>query len=381
MEQVKLIITGDLYPTGNCGQFLIQGEEKMVFNDILPEFDAADYIVSNLETPLTDINSPIDKDGANLKASPATLKGLKNAGIKAFNLSNNHIMDQGRAGIQSTLQALDDFGIASFGAGTNLNAAKEPLTFEIKGIKVGILGFAEHEFSIASENQSGAAPLMIPDNIRSIQTVKSKVDHLIILYHGGKEHYPYPTPNQQNISRFFIEQGADAVIAQHSHIAGAYEEYHGKLILYGQGNFLFEKQARNYETWMEGLLVKFAISKETMEYKFIPVKQSDSFIGVKKMDDKESVELLSRIKNYADKVISPSFVAQEWAKLCEKERLLYQSRLAGHNKYFRFLNRKIGFASWFYPKWKKNMIRNVIECETHREGLEMLWKIDDAKNQ
>lgn len=381
MEKVKLIITGDLYPKGSCEQPLTQGREKEVFNDIQSEFKAADYIVSNLETPLSDEAYPIEKDGANLMASPATLKGLKKAGIKAFNLSNNHIMDQGRKGLQSTLNALDENNLAFFGAGINLSAAQEPHIFEVKGIKIGILGFAEHEFSIASKKGAGAAPLMIPDNVRSIQSIKSKVDHLIVLYHGGKEHYPYPTPNQQNISRFYIEQGADAVIAQHSHIVGAYEEYKGKLILYGQGNFLFEKQARNYDTWMEGLLVKFSISKEGMEHEFIPVKQSDSFVGVKKMNNQESIELLSRIKGYAEKVVDPSFVAKEWAKLCEKERLLYQSRLAGHNRYIRFLNKKTGFASWFFPNWKKNMIRNVVECETHREGLETLWKIDDAKNQ
>ena len=42
-----------------------------------------------------------------------------------------------------------------------------------------------------------------------------------MFHQWGKEQYAYPTPKQQDISRFFVEEGVDVVISQHSHIAGS----------------------------------------------------------------------------------------------------------------------------------------------------------------
>lgn len=370
----SIIITGDIYPFGACEAPLVQGEIEQVFHDLLPHLQSADYVLGNLETPLTKLNTPILKDGANLKANPKTLNGLKKAGFRAFGLANNHILDYGDKGLLETMESLKREEIDFFGAGKDLGKARQPHIVTVGETTIGFLAVAEHEFTIATTNTYGAYGLNLPDNVRQIITLKKQVDLVIILYHGGKEHYPYPTPNQQNISRFFVEMGADIVIAQHSHIIGAYEWYNDKFILYGQGNFLFEKLARNYNSWFEGILVKLTVNKNEFSVELLPFEQSKGFVGIKLMTDRKKQEVLHQLEALSKEVTSTENVAKMWEGRCLQEFPLYQSRLFGHNRYLRVLNRKLNFAKWWYPKWKKTMIRNVVECETHREGLETLWR-------
>lgn len=371
----SILIAGDVYPAGECAPALCEGKADQVFHDLIAIAEDTDYIVANLESPLTYSTTPLSKDGSNLKADPKTLQGLKNLGVSAFGLANNHIMDYGEVGLQDTISALKEHNIAFFGAGENLQEAVKAHVVNLQGRKVGFLAIAEHEFSIATRDKAGAYGLNIPDNCRQIRALKSEVDFLVVLYHGGKEHYPFPTPKEQNTLRYFTEVGADVVIAQHSHIIGAYEWHKGKFILYGQGNFLFELLSRKYNTWLEGVLVKLNLTnKSGLSVELIPYEQSKGFTGVKLIKGEKRKEVLGRMQDLSRQIEDTDKVADLWEQLCTKELNLYQSRLLGHNKYLRFLNRKIGFANWLYPEWKKNMIRNVVECETHREGLETLWR-------
>lgn len=378
-KPISIIITGDIYPSGACEAPLVKGEVEQVFHDLLPHLQSADYVLGNLETPLTKLNNPISKDGANLRANPKTLNGLKKAGFRAFGLANNHILDHGDKGLIETMVCLKQEEIDFFGAGKDLEMAREPHIVTVGDTTIGFLAVAEHEFTIATKNSYGAYGLNVPDNVRQITALKKQVDLVVILYHGGKEHYPYPTPNQQNISRFFVEMGADIIIAQHSHIIGAYEWYNDKFILYGQGNFLFEKLARNYTSWFEGMLVKLTVNKNVFSVELLPFEQSKDFVGIKLMADTKKQQILHQLEALSKEVTSTANVTKFWEEKCLQELPLYQSRLYGHNRYLRVLNRKLNFAKWLYPIWKKTMIRNVVECETHREGLESIWKMKNTK--
>jgi len=377
-EEIIIAIGGDVYPKGNIEPHFINGNAAEIFNDILPVFQNADYTVVNLECPLADNETPILKDGAALRAVTKTVNGLKQSGIDAVNLSNNHIYDHGVEGIKSTLSTLSNHQIANFGAGKNLEEAAKAHIVTIKGKKIAFLGVAEHEFTIALDTKYGANPLDVPNNVRVIRALREQVDYIIMLYHGGKEHYAYPTPNHQSKSRFFIEEGVDVVIAQHSHVAGSYEEYLGKLIVYGQGNLIFEKLSRNYDTWFEGFIIELKLNTNKIDFNFIPIQQSSKHVGAKKMTKNEAEFMLNELNKRSKMIKNTEFVKEEWRKLCRKDLALYKSRLHGHNRILRVLNRKTNFTKWFYPKWKRMMIRNVIECETHREGLETLWNNEDV---
>jgi len=89
--------------------------------------------------------------------------------------------------------------------------------------------------------------------------------------------------------------------------------------------------------------------------------------------------MIQGLINRSLNISNVDFVKAEWLKLCLEELSVYNSRLFGHNRVLRVLNRKFNFSNWLYPKWKKIMIRNLVECETHREGLETLWNDENCK--
>ena len=203
-----------------CVNEIIADEVRDIINN-------ASYRIFNLEVPLSDLNSPIKKQGYNHIASTKCFRGLQTLGIDLFTLANNHIMDHAVQGLLSTMKVLEQARISHVGAGLNINSASVPFYKEIEGKKYGIYACAEHEFSIASEDQPGANPFDPLYSLDHIQKMKEQCDYAIVLYHGGKEYYPYPSPRLQKTCRKIVEKGADLVVCQHSHCVGCKEKYLG----------------------------------------------------------------------------------------------------------------------------------------------------------
>ena len=83
---------------------------------------------------------------------------------------------------------------------------------------------------------------------------KAGAEVVIVFPHWGTEYDPTPFAGQQALARAAIDAGADMVIGNHAHWAGAMEVYKGKPIWYALGNFVFD------QTWsiptMEGITLE-----------------------------------------------------------------------------------------------------------------------------
>ncbi|MFA5240456.1 MAG: CapA family protein, partial [Phycisphaerae bacterium] len=121
----NILIGGDLCPIGRNQSLFEQGNAALLLNDLLPEFENADLSIVNLECPLIRDESPIVKCGPVLGAPTTCVNGMKAASINMFNLANNHIMDHGTQGLQTTIETLEQHGIMHVGAGTNLDEARK----------------------------------------------------------------------------------------------------------------------------------------------------------------------------------------------------------------------------------------------------------------
>lgn len=75
---MKIIIGADLVPTESNYKYFEAGDvDKLIGKDLSEKLQAADFTIFNLEVPLTDTASPIDKCGPNLIAPTSTIAGLK----------------------------------------------------------------------------------------------------------------------------------------------------------------------------------------------------------------------------------------------------------------------------------------------------------------
>ncbi len=271
---MKILFTGDLGFRNITG--ITAESASNILSELSPALKEVDCIIPNLETPLADKEkySPIKKSGPNLIGTPDNILFLKIFGADGVTLANNHIGDFGEGAVEDTLSLLDENGISHAGAGANSEAAYKAMHFEKNGICVAVISVCENEFGMATKHTWGSAGYEPRLLMRQIQEEKLKSNSVVVVFHGGNEYNPLPSPDTVNRYRLICDMGADAVIGGHTHCPQGYEYYDGKPIVYSMGNFLFksgtERTAENawYYGYMSVLGFGEKITLEIIPYKF-----------------------------------------------------------------------------------------------------------------
>ena len=363
---MQLIIAGDLVPTqSNIEHFSMGNMDVLLGDELFSLWGAANMRVFNLEAPITNEVSPIPKCGPNLIAPTSTIKGIKALNPSLIALANNHILDQGEQGLYSTVRLLEENDIAYVGAGSNLVEAARPYIWEKDGVRVGVYACAEHEFTIATEDSPGANPFDPLESLDHIQDLAPKCDHLIVLYHGGKEHYRYPSPDLQRICRKIVDRGANLVVCQHSHCIGAFEKYSGATIVYGQGNFLFDNSESEF--WQTSLLLNVTIDGSSMSVDYIPIVKHGHTVRL--ANKQQWGEIMQGFEERSRQILDRQFVRQEYDKFAAQMLNRYLAAFHGNTLLFKVLNKlcRNTLANRLFTKKALTAIQNYIECEAHRE--------------
>lgn len=374
----RIIIGADVVPTKSNTGYFEKGDIDFLIGEELKEYlKKGDFIAMNLETPLTEDKNPIRKCGPNLMAGTKAIRGLQAINPYFLTLANNHILDQGEQGLCTTIATLEKAKIGYAGAGNNRVEASKPYIQDINGIRVGIYCCAEHEFSIASENSPGANPFDPLESPDHVSDLKKTCDYVIVLYHGGKEHYRYPSPNLQKVFRKLADKGADLVVAQHTHCIGCFEEYHGAALVYGQGNFLFDDSGN--EGLETALLIQLDLDKAdekiSSAISYIPLRKTKETVRMAAGDDRKKI--LSEFVKRSNEIKVPGTVEKKYSAFAERMLGTYLIGLSGNRRNFflRAVNKLSGnrFFKWYelkkYTKRDRLVCRNYIECECHRELL------------
>lgn len=264
---MKIFLGGDITPTPVTVPALDRGDLSALFGTVGALMASGDARIANLECALTESDTPIRKCGPNLRGRPAYARVLRDFGLTAVGLANNHVFDFGTPGLRDTCAALDSVGLPYTGLGENEQDARRPLFFDAAGKRVALVCVAEHEYSYALRNRCGVWGFDPFDTMEDIAEAKKRADYVLVLYHGGKEQCRYPSPRLRRACRAMVRAGADFVACQHSHCVGVYETYRDAGILYGQGNFNFVGYI-DHPHWRSGLLVEL---NDTPDGRLTPV--------------------------------------------------------------------------------------------------------------
>lgn len=218
-----------------------------------------DLIVANLETPLTTLReSPFaeSKNWCHWSDVEGTGAALESLGVDAVSLANNHTLDMGVDGLRETELALRQRGIASYGAGENLEESSRvllrewPLGTDTFRLAV-IMAFeyranydADYAF-YASEDRPGVRALDIGSIVKQIQELKAEDPntYVIVFPHWGKN-YAWRSKAQRAHAQTLLNSGADFILGHGSHALQELDFMDSKGILYGLGNFLFLSPGR-----------------------------------------------------------------------------------------------------------------------------------------
>ena len=364
---MKVIIAGDFAPRERLAK---QVEERR-FEEIFPRnlvdiIKSADYSLANFESPIVeDGYNPITKCGPNLQCTPEAADAVKYAGFSAVTMANNHILDYGEEGLHKSIECCKKNNIDVAGVGNNLKEAEKVLYVERRGKKLAIINCCEHEFSIATDTTAGANPLNPIRQYYSIKEAKNNADYVLVIVHGGHEHYQLPSPRMQETYRFFIEAGADAVVNHHQHCYSGYEICNNKPIFYGIGNFAFDEGVHTEKKWQEGYFVEIDFS-DTITFNIFPYLQ---------YGEKPQIELLKtdaftqKIESLNTIITDHKLIKESANEYYEKSQSTIKSFIQPiRNRWIMAAQNRGLFPSFITKKWMP-FLSNVVLCEAHRDKL------------
>ena len=240
-EEITIIAVGDIMPTARALPFVKTQGFGYPYAGTSEILKSGDIVIGNLETPLTDKGIRFKNKKYTFKAPIATADALKEAGFTHMSLANNHMMDYGATGLNSTLAALGGAGLNFAGAGVNIKKARTISISKIKGKKIAFLSYSKTyplEF-YARRKRAGTTPGYRKFITSDLKKARIDADIVIVAFHWGGEKLEHPRRYQKELAHLSIDSGADIVIGHHPHVLQGIERYKDGVIFYSLGNFAF----------------------------------------------------------------------------------------------------------------------------------------------
>jgi poly-gamma-glutamate capsule biosynthesis protein CapA/YwtB (metallophosphatase superfamily) len=237
---VHLAFAGDIHFAGTSAAALHLG-----LGSGAAPLAKADLAVVNLETAVTNGGSQATKEFA-FRAPPQALQVIKDAGIDAVSVANNHGEDYGQGGLADTLAASRQYGLPVIGAGTDQTAAFHGYLHTVRGVRVAVIAATDVLDSslqsawTAGPDTPGLASAKDGDLLaQRIHDVSASADVVVAFLHWGVEKQVCPTARQQALAAELVAAGADVVVGSHAHVLQPLGSVEGAPVAYGMGNFVF----------------------------------------------------------------------------------------------------------------------------------------------
>lgn len=263
-----------------------------IFADVKPIFKNSDYVVANLETPLAGKSLKYSERNYSFNTPDEMALALKQCGVDLVTTANNHVLDRGIAGLERTLDVLDNVGISHTGS-SRLSETSHPFVENIGGIKVAFISYTygteacfnkhylnKNQFQMVNltRNQELTNPVKryflinksLPAKVfrfiyrhlspeqarldvserREKDTYQKKhllsdieyckafpADYIVMCLHSGGQFNEEPIEYTKTMIDFCLANGVDAVITNHEHRIQGTRFPVNQVVTYCLGNF------------------------------------------------------------------------------------------------------------------------------------------------
>lgn len=243
-EQLSILFTGDVLLDRGVRPIAEHRGVAYLFDSVQTAFQQADAVVINLECPLTDTLSPVNKRYI-FRANACWAEDLRKVGITHAAMANNHTNDQGRRGLLATYTHLNEAGIVPLGFGTNYAEQSTPAIIEKGKARAAVF----NAVMMTLENWhhiEGKAGVCQPSADQLVQTISAyHAQHpetaIVALLHWGVEFNSSPSITQRMLARQLADAGVDAIIGHHPHVTQPVDTVGHTLVCYSLGNFVFDQ--------------------------------------------------------------------------------------------------------------------------------------------
>ncbi|MEW6173937.1 MAG: CapA family protein [Bacillota bacterium] len=254
-----------------------------VFAPIEPYLKSADYTIANLETRLA--GSERGYHGYPLFNTPACFADhLKKIGIDLLGTANNHSLDMGWDGIVTTLDNLDEAGLAHVGTYRNEAERAKPFIVDVKGVKLAFLNYTAITNGLPlPAGRNYAVNLLDRETaISEAQAARKQgADLVVAIIHMGVEYRRFPEESQHELTTDLCVYGVDVVINSHPHVVQPIEKVTVErggvkrdcIVAHSLGNFV---SAQDWRYSDSGIILYLYIEKDAAgavirEVRYLPV--------------------------------------------------------------------------------------------------------------
>ena len=246
MSGYTLAAVGDIMLDRTIGRRFAEQPHEFELTDVASVLKSHDIVFANLENPVASSGARHPKQDPNVcfRAHPSTLQVLRNLGVNAVSIGNNHLLDYGPDALVETQVHLDRAGIKWAGAGRTYAEANRPLEMDVRGQRVAIFSRCfVHSASTrrATPTRPGVADYRVESLLHDIRAYQSRGYDVHVSVHWGIEYSFYPITYQRRWARQMIDAGARLILGHGPHYPQGFEDYRDGRIVYSLGNFVFDE--------------------------------------------------------------------------------------------------------------------------------------------
>lgn len=316
-KETSIVFTGDIGFDRYMDKKWL--DDELLSREILDFIHSADHVAAGVEGTLISAEDDGSRGVFFHSMDPDAVSFLRKIGADIWCIGNNHTMDAGADGIVSTKRLAATEGALTVGAGLNIDEAASPIFLDGAG-GIGIFEVAyQAECIPATESSAGIFRWDDMERIAAlISEIKAKCRWCIVVAHGGEEFAPMPNPYTRERYLKYLEMGADAVVAHHTHVPENYELFEdGRMIFYSLGNFIFDTDYQRAHRYTDtGILLKLKLTRDYIGFEAIGTRLDRS---VGRLSRGELPAIFTNIceKDYA--ALAPlsarGFIAEEMRKM------------------------------------------------------------------
>jgi poly-gamma-glutamate synthesis protein (capsule biosynthesis protein) len=214
--------------------------QALVAREVRDALGQADLVVLNLECCISERGRPWEAPGKPFffRAPPRAVELLVLLGTDCVTLANNHALDYGAEALADTLDHLAAAGIATVGAGADLEQARRPASLAAGGLRVAVVGVTDHPPDFAARpDRPGVAfadlTRKVPDwLLEGVRAADAEVT--LVTPHWGPNMTTEPVRHVRRAADALVDAGATLVAGHSAHLP------HGVAgpVLYDLGDFL-----------------------------------------------------------------------------------------------------------------------------------------------
>lgn len=218
--------------------------------DFRPMFAAVEPVVAGADLAICHMETESGADGdytedPALSTLPQVAEGLAATGYDACSTASNHTLDDGAAGIRSTLDALDRAGVRHAGSARTPEEANSVTMMRAGAAKVVHLAYTNGtgEFPLPQEQPWAVNPLDPDRIVADARAARAAgADVVVVSLHWGTEWQDAPDDQQMWLSRELTASATngrpdvDLILGTHAHVPQAYEKVNGTWVVYGLGD-------------------------------------------------------------------------------------------------------------------------------------------------